>query len=223
MFPEEEVLRWDRDVATSGARHQHLLERFSRGEARILVGTQMVAKGLHVPSVTLVGVVLADVGLYLPDLWAGERAFQLICQVSGRAGRGRQVGKVVIQTYSPDHYAVRAGASQDYHQFYRQELEMRRQQGDPPFSRMAHLLYQHTDSAACQEQAERMGRLLREQAYARGMSDVRLIGPAPAHPQRIRGRYRWHIVVRAREPEAFLRDTSFPEGWTVDIDPVSAL
>jgi len=223
MFPDEEVLRWDRDVATSGAQHQRLLERFGRGEARILVGTQMVAKGLHIPSVTLVGVVLADVGLFLPDLWAGERAFQLICQVSGRAGRGRQPGKVVIQTYSPDHYAVKAGASQDYHLFYRQELELRRQQGNPPFARMAHLVYQHTNSEACQEQTERMGRLLREQAYARGMSDVHLIGPAPAHPQRVRGRYRWHIVVRAREPEAFLRDNSFPEGWTVDIDPVSVL
>lgn len=223
MFPEEGVLRWDRDVATSGAQHQRLLERFGRGDARILVGTQMVTKGLHIPSVTLVGVVLADVGLYLPDLWSGERAFQLICQVSGRAGRGRQPGKVVVQTYSPDHYAVRAGASQDYHQFYRQELELRRQQGNPPFSRMAHLVYQHADSEACRNQVERMGRLLREQAYARGMSDVRLIGPAPAHPQRVRGRYRWHLIVRAREPEAFLRDTGFPEGWTVDIDPVSVL
>jgi primosomal protein N' (replication factor Y) len=223
LFPGEEVLRWDRDVARVGSQHQALMERFAGGDARILVGTQMIAKGLHVPSVTLVGVMLADVGLYMPDLWAGERAFQLLCQVAGRAGRGPRSGRVIIQTYNPAHYAVKAGACQSYPLFYQQELEFRRQQGNPPFSRMAHLLYQHANDPACQREAERVGRLVREQAYARGMTDVEVIGPAPAYPQRVRGRYRWHIILRAKEPAALLEEMSFPDGWTLDIDPVSVL
>ena len=223
LFPREEVLRWDRDVARAGPQHQAILERFANGEARILVGTQMIAKGLHVPSVTLVGVILADVGLYMPDLWAGERAFQLLCQVAGRAGRGPRPGEVIIQTYSPEHYAIRAGARQSYRLFYEQEMEFRRQQGNPPFGRMAHLLYQHTNESKCRRGAERMGHMLREQAYAHGISDVHVIGPAPAHPQRVRGRYRWHIILRARDPSALLREVRFPAGWTGDIDPVSVL
>ena len=223
LFTGEEVLRWDRDVARVGSQHQALMERFAVGDARILVGTQMIAKGLHVPSVTLVGVMLADVGLYMPDLWAGERAFQLLCQVAGRAGRGPRPGRVIIQTYNPAHYAVNAGARQSYPLFYQQELEFRRQQGNPPFSRMAHLLYQHANDLACQREAERVGRLVREQAYARGMADVEVIGPAPAYPQRVRGRYRWHIILRAKEPAVLLEEMSFPDGWTLDIDPVSVL
>ena len=138
IFPGERVLRWDRDIAGAASQHQALLEDFANGKARILVGTQMVAKGLHVPSVTLVGVILADVGLYMPDLRAGERAFQLLCQVAGRAGRGSRPGEVIIQTYSPEHYVVQAGARQSYRLFYEQELAFRRQQDNPPFSRMAH-------------------------------------------------------------------------------------
>ena len=104
------VLRWDRDAARERDAHRVIMERFTRGEAQVLVGTQMVAQGLHLPNVTLVGVVLADLGLYLPDFRAGERAFQLLCQVAGRAGRGSEPGRVVVQTYTPEHYAVQAGA-----------------------------------------------------------------------------------------------------------------
>jgi primosomal protein N' (replication factor Y) len=223
VFPGERVLRWDRDIAVATSQHQALLEGFANGKARILVGTQMIAKGLHVPSVTLVGVILADVGLYMPDLRAGERAFQLLCQVAGRTGRGSRPGEVIIQIYSPDHYAVQAGARQSYRRFYEQELGFRRQQGNPPFSRMAHLLYQHANESKCLGEVERMGRLLREESYARGLADVEVVGLAPAHPQRVRGRYRWHLVLRARDPGALVSDIRFPAGWTVDIDPVSVL
>jgi primosomal protein N' (replication factor Y) len=222
-FPNEEVVRWDSDVASVAEEHATLLERFASGKVRVIVGTQMIAKGLHIPSVTLVGVILADIGLYLPDLWAGERVFQLLCQVAGRAGRGSHRGHVIIQTYSPGHYAVRAGARQDYPEFFSQEIEFRREHNNPPFSRMAHLLYQHVNEIACHGEAERVSQRLRKQAYARGLSDVDVIGPAAAQPSRLRGRYRYHLIVRAGDPAAFLRDVELPKGWSVDIDPVSVL
>ena len=223
VFPREETLRWDRDAVKAVAAHDALMERFASGAARILVGTQMITKGFHVPSVTLVGVVLADVALYLPDLRAGERIFQLLCQVAGRAGRGPRPGKVVIQTYSPEHYAVKAAALQSYASFYRQEVDFRREHGNPPFGRLAHMVYQHVNEPLCRREAERMGRLLRHQAYVRGMADVEVVGPAPAYPPRVRGRYRWHVIVRAPDPSGFLAEVAYPRGWTWDVDPVSVL
>ena len=223
LLPGESVLRWDRDVARSGPAHQAALERFARGEARILVGTQMVAKGLHVPAVTLVGVVLADVGLHLPDPLAGERLFQVLCQVAGRAGRGAERGRAIIQTYAPGHYAVQAAARQDYPAFYRQELEYRRQLRNPPFSRLAHLVFSHTNAALCQREAERLARALLQRIAAEGIAGVELVGPAPAYPARLRGRYRWHIVVRGQGPRVVLEGIELPQGWTWDIDPVSVL
>ncbi len=229
LFPGEPVLRWDRD-AVRAARggdgsggHAVLMERFARGEARILVGTQMVAKGLHVPSVSLVGVVLADVGLNLPDIRAGERIFQLLYQVAGRAGRGSAPGRVIIQTYNPDHYALVAAAAQDYALFYKQELEYRRRLRHPPFSRLARLLYSHRNAALCQREAEEMARALRQRAYATGLADVEVVGPAPAFPPRLRGTYRWHLVLRGPDPRAFLEGLRVPQGWLWDIDPVTLL
>ncbi|MFQ5861080.1 MAG: primosomal protein N' [Dehalococcoidia bacterium] len=223
LFPTVPVLRWDRDVAGTGRAHGALLERFARGEAPILVGTQMVAKGLHIPSVTVVGVVLADVGLHLPDFRAGERTFQLLCQVAGRAGRGPTPGRVIIQTYNPGHYAIQAAARQDYPAFFRRELAFRQEQGDPPFGRLVHLVYAHTNAAFCQREAERMARTLRHQARIQGLAEVAVIGTAPAFPQRVRGRYRWHLILRGPDPAAFLAPLPVPHGWTVDVDPVSVL
>lgn len=223
FFPDVTSLRWDRDAAPSARDSEELLERFARGEAQVLVGTQMVAKGLHVPSVTLVGVVLADVGLHLPDPRAGERLFQLLCQVSGRAGRGTAPGRAIIQTYVPENYAIQAAARQDYLAFYTEELEGRLQLHNPPFTRLAHLVYVHTDASLCQREAERMGWALRQRAAAYGIAGLELVGPAPGSPTRVRGRYRWHIVLRHPDPRSVLAGMEFPQGWTWDIDPVSVL
>ena len=223
QFPTITALRWDSDTAGVSRGHESIMARFQRGEAQVLVGTQMVAKGLHVPNVSLVGVMLADIGLNLPDFRAGERAFQLLCQVAGRAGRGIASGRVIIQTYNPTHYAVSAAAAQDYAALYSREIEYRRSYSNPPFSRLIHMVYQHTNAAAAQTEAERMGRVLRRDAYSAGLGDFDVVGPAPAFPERVRGRYRWHIVLRGRDIRTFLESVTLPQGWTLDVDPVTVM
>ena len=148
-FPAVEVLRLDSDTARGAGSHERLLSRFGSGQARVLIGTQMVTKGLHFPDVTLVGVVSADVGLNIPDYRSGERVFQLLCQVAGRAGRGAYDGTVIVQTYQPDNYAIRAAAAQDYAAFYSRELSYRRQQGNPPFGRMVRLRRPRSHDVEC--------------------------------------------------------------------------
>ena len=223
VMPNVTALRWDWDTAQRPQAYDTIIDRFVRGEAQILVGTQMVAKGLHIPDVSLVGVVLADTGLNLPDFRAGERAFQVMCQVSGRAGRGPQPGSVIIQTYNPAHYAVEAAASQDYRAFYSRELEFRREHGNPPFSRLLRMVYTHTVAEAAQREAERMGRALRRRMDARGRADLDLVGPAPAFPERVRGKYRWHLVLRGRRIHPLLEGVPMPLGWTVDVDPATVM
>ena len=180
----------------------------------------MVAKGLDLPRVTLVGVISADTGLNLPDFRAGERAFQLLCQVAGRAGRGILGGKVIIQTYTPEHYAIQAAAKYDYAAFYNKEIDYRRQLRNPPFSRLACLTYSHTNDAVCRQEAERMKRRLTQEIDSRGIADLSLIGPAPAFIHRLRGRFRWQIILRGSEPATLLSELPIPQGWVVDIDPV---
>ena len=220
-FPESKVLRWDRDTTRSPRAHEELLARFRSGEAQVLVGTQMIAKGLHIPSVTLVGVVSADEGLNIPDYRSGERAFQLLCQVAGRAGRGQSAGRVIVQTYQPDNYAVQAAAAQDYQRFYRHEMAFRWEQANPPFGRLVRLLYAHTNRAVCEREALRLAEDIGQQRDAWGYSDTELLGPTPAYPARLRGHYRWHLVLRGPEPRTLLDRMTVPKGWIVDIDPVA--
>ena len=199
------------------------MRRLASGETQVLVGTQMVAKGLDVPNVTLVGVVLADVGLYLPDFRSGERAFGLLCQVAGRAGRGHIPGKVFVQTYTPDHYAIAAAAGQNYSAMFQREVQTRRQLGNPPFNQLVHLVYQDVNATVCQRQAVATARVLRQRARAQGLTDVEIVGPAPGIPARLRGRYRWHLVLRGRGLQRFLEGGTFPKGCTVDVDPAHVL
>ena len=219
-FPQARRLRWDSDVTKRRYSHEEILAKFRAHDADILIGTQMVAKGLDLPLVTLVGVVSADTGLNLPDFRAGERTFQLLSQVAGRAGRGTLGGQVIIQTYSPEHYAIKTAAKHDYASFYDREIAYRRQLHNPPFTRLACLTYSHTNDALCQREAERMKRLLIEEIDSRGIADLSLVGPAPAFIHKLRGRFRWQLILRGSEPSAFLSQIPIPQGWTVDIDPV---
>jgi primosomal protein N' (replication factor Y) len=219
-FPHARLLRWDSDATRGKNSYREVLEKFRSHQADILIGTQMITKGLDFPRVTLVGVVNADTALNLPDFRAGERTFQLLCQVAGRAGRGPLGGRVIIQTYSPEHYAIQAAAGHDYAFFYNKEVDYRRQLRYPPFSRLASLIYTHKNDAACQREAERMNRLLAGEAAAKGIADLSVIGPAPAFIHRLRGRFRWQIVLRGSDLPAFLFRIPFPQGWTVDIDPI---
>ncbi len=222
-FPRARLLRWDSDVTRSRESHEAILSKFRAHEANILIGTQMVAKGLDIPAVTLVGVINADTSLNLPDFRAGERTFQLLSQVAGRAGRGVSGGQVIIQTFSAEHYAIQAAGRHDYQTFYEKEIEYRRQFRNPPFSQLALLTYTHTNEARCQREAERMKQVLITESEAKGIADLTFIGPAPAFISRLRGRFRWQLILRGSNLSAFLAPIAFPQGWTADIDPVSLL
>jgi primosomal protein N' (replication factor Y) len=221
LCPGARLLRWDQDTAT-GADHEHFLQAFVDRRADVLVGTQMIAKGLDLPLVTLVGVISADTALYLPDYRAAERTFQLLTQVAGRAGRSRRGGQVIVQTYNPDHYAIRAAAKHDYAGFYQQELAYRRQLDYPPFSRLVALRFSDRDPYRCRAEAERLGRWLTSEIRRLDLK-ADLIGPAPCFFSRVRGHHRWQIVVRGPEPTFLLSDVALPWGWRVDVDPVSLL
>ena len=219
IFPGVRANRLDSDAARSAGAAGEAVARLASGETQVLVGTQMVAKGLDIPNVALVGVVLADIGLNVPDFRAGERAFSLLCQVAGRAGRGDAPGRVFIQTYDPEHYAIRAGANQDYSEMYRQEIESRRRLGYPPFNQLAHIVYQNADANACQRQTTAFADELKRRAASEGRTDIEVNGPAPGLPPRLRGRHRWRLLLRGRNLAEFLDATDFPAGCTVDIDP----
>ena len=219
-FPGARILRWDSDAIHSKHSHQEIMNSFRKHEADILIGTQMVAKGLDLPRVTLVGVVSADTGLNLPDFRAGERSFQLLSQVAGRAGRGILGGRVIIQTFYPRHYAIQAALKHDYTSFYHKEIAYRRQLHNPPFSQIVRLTYSHTNDDLCHREAERMKRLLTAEIDAAGIGGISLVGPAPAFIQRLRGRFRWQLVVRGFEVSTFLSRVDIPPGWVVDVDPL---
>ena len=219
LHPGAPVARWDRDAVRTARDYEEALEEFRSGEARVLVGTQMIAKGLHFPSVDLVGVVLADVGLMVPDFRAGERTFQLIHQVAGRSGRGATDGRVIIQTYQPHNYAIRAAAAQDYRKFYEEEMERRREQGNPPFSRLIRLAYAHVNRARAEGEARKFADSLLAEREAWGLGEVDLLGPTPAFPERVRGHYRWQLILRGPRPRDLLDRVRAPRDWTIDVDP----
>jgi len=225
ILPGARVLRWDADTTTRKGSHEQLLAAFANHEADILIGTQMIAKGLDLPLVTLVGVVAADTGLFLPDFRSGERTFQLLAQVAGRAGRSQRGGRVIIQTYRPEHYVIQAAARHDYHGFYMRELAFRREHGYPPLRRMARLIYWDKRLERVKQETKRMAAALRYRLREMGLEGQAssLLGPAPAFFERYRGYYRWQLLLRAPEPSAVLRGLDIPLGWRIDIDPLTTL
>ncbi|MFI5370178.1 MAG: primosomal protein N' [Candidatus Eisenbacteria bacterium] len=230
-YPQTRVLRLDTDVARDHAAPSEVIRRFARGEASILLGTQMVAKGLDFPRVTLVGVLDADVALHLPDFRAAERTFQLVTQVAGRSGRGARAGEVIVQTCTPEHPAIAAASTHDLATFARTELAERREAGYPPYTRLATLLLTGSDEGEVERAAESLGEALRTVAAP----DVTVLGPAPAALARLRGRYRWHLLLkgvdggRVREVAAagieWAGSGSRPAGVKVaaDVDPGDVL
>ncbi len=222
VFPQSRTLRWDWDTTRQKDAHEMILTHFYNHQADILVGTQMLAKGLDLPLVTLVGIVLADVGLNLPDPFAGERVFQMLTQVSGRAGRSSRGGRVVLQSFMPEHYAIQFAAQHDVDGFYEYELNYRKQLGYPPFTRLARLEFRHTDDAVAEEEAQKVGARLKAKIEADGLRQTDLIGPVPSFFAKENGEYRWQIVVRAPDPAALLRDMKI-KGWRIEIDPISLL
>ncbi len=220
-FPTFRVGRLDRDVVERRGGAERVLDAFQNHGIDVLVGTSLVAKGIDVPNVTLVGVVSADVALNLPDERAAERTYQLLAQAAGRAGRGDRPGRAIIQSYQPDHPAIRAVAEDDASAFYDAELELRRRFGSPPFGRLVKLTVGLTDRSAAEAEAMAMAVRLRERAVERG-SLVAVIGPAPAYIARRAERWRWNVVLRGEDPVALL-DGGLDAPWSVDVDPESLL
>ncbi len=222
-FPSARVLRWDRDTTTTKGAHELILQKFSDHQADVLVGTQMIAKGLDLPLVTLVGVVSADTSLHLPDFRATERTFQLLTQVAGRAGRGLLGGRAIIQTYTPDQYAIETAAHHDYEGFVARELEFRQLAKYPPYTRLARLLVWDKKAERAQKQAERAAEQLEAILFKRGLGRGLLIGPAPCFFAKVRDYYRWHIILRHPDPASIVRDLQLGMNWRVDVDPMSVL
>ncbi len=196
-FAAARIARMDVDTTSGKWAHHEILGRVERGEVDILLGTQMIAKGLDFPNVTLVGVVNADVGINLPDFRATERTFQLLTQVAGRAGRGAKGGEVIVQTALPDHYAVTCAAEHDFLGFAERELKARRDPLYPPFCKLLNVVVSATDEATTQETAERAAEWLHGLLDTQQTHRVELIGPAPCPIDRIRGRWRWHLLLRS--------------------------
>jgi primosomal protein N' (replication factor Y) len=200
LFPALRIARLDRDTASRKGTYERVLGQFAAGEIDVLVGTQMVAKGHDFPNVTLVGVVSVDTGLGMPDFRAAERTFQLLTQVAGRAGRGDRPGRVLIQTYHPEHYALLHAGEQDYEGFYEREVRFRRALSYPPFTTLINCLIQDEDLTKAKGYAAEVARAL---VGAAAGKEMRVLGPAPAPLARIKDRHRWQVLVKARSrPEA---------------------
>jgi primosomal protein N' (replication factor Y) len=227
-FPGIATRRMDSDTMRTPGSHEAVLEAFRAGEIRILLGTQMIAKGLDFPNVTLVGVVNADVSLHMPDFRASERTFQLVAQVAGRTGRGDRPGRVLVQTYCPDHPAIVSAIEHDYVGFVQAEMPAREQHGLPPFGRIVRLIARGLDESAVQGYLDRLAGVL----GAAANSSVRILGPAPAPVVKIRNLYRFHLQLRcgsARPLQSLVgllgSDHGPPKGveLAIDVDAISML
>jgi primosomal protein N' (replication factor Y) len=222
IFPQARTLRWDYDTTRTKGSHDIILSHFANQRADILIGTQMIAKGLDLPLVTLVGVILADVGLNLPDLRAAERTFQVLTQVAGRAGRSPLGGRVILQTFQPEHYVIQAAARHDYQSFYTTELDYRRRLGYPPFSHLVRLEYRHVNAAKVEETANLLADEIREWIIQEGRRATELIGPVPCFYTRLGGLYRWHIILRGPDPVSLLEGKNLDD-WRIEVEPPSLL
>lgn len=228
LFPSARIERMDSDTSGRRGARTAILQSVRSGNVDILVGTQMITKGLDFHNVTLVAVVLADLSLNMPDFRSAERTFQLLTQAAGRAGRGERPGRVLIQTYAPHHYSIRAARHQDYPRFIRREMELRRELMYPPFARMALVRIEGAESAKVSGEATRIAALLADSAKAESM---RVLGPAPAPIERIKQRYRWQVLVKARERHelramlAGIASDPVRDGVSIsiDIDPLNML
>jgi primosomal protein N' (replication factor Y) len=218
LFPKARTLRWDWDTTRQKDAHEMILTHFANHRADVLIGTQMLAKGLDLPLVTLVGIVLADVGLHLPDPFAGERVFQVLTQVAGRAGRSERGGKVVLQTFDPANRVIQSAARHDVNGFYEYELEQRKRLGYPPFSRLVRLELRGRDSTSTEKEARRVAEKLSTTNY----QPSTVIGPVPCFFSKVAGFYRWQIVLRESNPSELLSGIKL-DNWRVEVDPISLL
>lgn len=222
VFPAARTLRWDYETTRQKGAHEAILNHFISQQANVLIGTQMLAKGLDLPLVTLVGVVLADVGLNMPDYRAAERTFQVLTQVAGRAGRSPLGGKVILQTFHPDHYVIQSAAGHSYKDFYQKELAYRRQLAYPPYTQLVRLEYRHRDPLIAEQQANQLVAQLHTWMKAEGYRATTMVGPAPCFFTRLAGLYRWQVILRGPDPASLLRGRTISD-WRIEVNPPSLL
>ena len=224
MFANARVVRWDADISRRAGASSRILKSIEERQVDIVVGTQLIAKGLDLPFATTVGIVNADVGLHFPDFRSGERTFQLLTQMAGRAGRRTPNSRVVVQTYSPDHYVLQAAAQHDVEGFYRREIRFRREYRYPPFVRLIRFAVRRATDEDCAVEADALLRQLGRHARDLGVV-IDVVGPAPAFVARIRGEAQWHMILKAapEDLDVLLDGLPHPPGWIVDIDPLSLL
>jgi primosomal protein N' (replication factor Y) len=216
-FPNLRLLRMDRDTTVTRDAYFTIYDRFANHEADCLIGTQMVAKGWDLGNVRLVGIVNADVSLHFPDYRSGESTFSLLTQVAGRAGRGDEPARVILQTYSPQHYAVRHATTHDYLSFAREEIRVRRALHFPPYTRMVVCTITHREDARAEIEARRA--LAEVSGKLAAGSGLDVLGPTPAFLHRLRGEYRWQITVRGEAIERAFPHLPRGRGWSIDVDP----
>jgi len=220
LFPGARVLRLDRDVMASRDAADVIFDQMVRREADVLVGTQLVAKGLDLPGVTTVGVVNADTSLHFPDYRAAERTFSLLTQVAGRGGRGGQPAQVFIQTYTPDHAAVRHARYHDYRGFFREELDLRRTYRFPPFLEVITCTYAHRDGARAHAQAQAFVREVSATIDLRKLVDLEVLGPSPSFLYRLRDEFRYEVTLKGPSLEGIRALLPRGRGWSLDVDPM---
>lgn len=233
LYPDKSVERIDSDILVRKGEHVRLLERFQKGDIDILVGTQMIAKGLDNPNVTLVGVISADASFNLPDFRASERGFQLLTQVAGRAGRGDFAGKVFFQTYNPEYYALESAKSQNYNEFYSKEIIAREEFDYPPFSKIVRLVLSCENNFRAEKSAQEIALRFSAMIEKYGISErIEVLGPTNCVIERINGQYRFQILIKNKMDEkghrfisSFLNKISMPKDikLTVDVDPLDIL
>jgi primosomal protein N' (replication factor Y) len=221
LWPQARVLRLDSDAARGPDSYFEIWETFSEGRADILVGTQLVARGLDLPAVTCVGVVDADLPLHFPDYRSAENTFSLVVQVAGRAGRDGRASRVVVQTSNPDHYALRCAAANDYEGFYAAELPSRKAFSFPPFADLVVLTRTDADDARAAASAREAAEAFASGFLKEGIEGIRVMGPAPAFIHRLRGEYRWQVTLKGDGLERARHMAPHGKGWSYDVDPVT--
>jgi primosomal protein N' (replication factor Y) len=232
MFPEARILRMDSDSARKRDTYKSMYNRMKKREVDILLGTQMISKGLDFPEVTLVGIVMADISLNVPDFRAAERTFQLLTQVAGRSGRGDKAGEVIIQTYNPEHYAIQAASRQDFPGFVAEEMEHRKKLYYPPFYRLARIVFQCPDLDVLRQEVRNMEEAKQSLLKSFKVPELLLLGPSPAPFSKISNYFRYHLIFKGVNTQTIGKAlTLFHElykcpnavSYYADVDPVSLM
>jgi primosomal protein N' (replication factor Y) len=234
IVPGARIARMDRDTTSQRGSQEGLIRSWEKGEIDILVGTQMITKGHDVSGVTLVGALLADMSLNVPDFRAAERTFQLMSQVAGRSGRGADAGRVIVQTYAPEHYAMRHLLQHDYRGFFAEEIKFREALNYPPFGRLVSLKIDGPEADEVEAKAKSLAQALRAKLAGNGKwrAQIEVMGPAPAPILRLRNRYRWQLLLKGSQSGVLLQfaaqarallPRSASSRLHIDVDPYSML